>query len=288
MLRPLVTVNRKRAPVLAAVEVVQDGTALDYSDFSRRVFAASKTFAIELPRGVFQVEAKTETINQDFAIKRDFPPCSGEKVATRCAQLAKMRDTRGCISEPHWYACIQLLCHAVEGDELIHTWSRGYEGYTHEETSRKIGQIRGQSLGPTLCSTFEDRRSTGCDGCPFKGKISSPAQLGTVITAAPPPTIEVTIAEVVTQVALPNPPLPFTRSEGGGIVIEEDGITHKIYEYDAFPTELAFDEALGYETMRWRHFLPNEGWKECVLRSSLLAKPVEFETALRDQHIQDR
>src|SRR3990167_3113879 len=166
MLRPLVTVNRKRAPVLAAVEVVQDGTALDYSDFSRRVFAASKTFAIELPRGVFQVEAKTETINQDFAIKRDFPPCSGEKVATRCAQLAKMRDTRGCISEPHWYACIQLLCHAVEGDELIHTWSRGYEGYTHEETSRKIGQIRGQSLGPTLCSTFEDRRPSRLLLCP--------------------------------------------------------------------------------------------------------------------------
>ncbi|MCC6475115.1 MAG: DUF927 domain-containing protein, partial [Burkholderiales bacterium] len=74
--------------------------------------------------------------------------------------------------------------------------------------------------------------------------------------------------------------------EKGGIFIEEDGITRQIYEYDLFPTELAYDEQLGYETVRMRHYLPQEGWKEFVLRSSLLARPVDFEVALRDQHVQ--
>jgi hypothetical protein len=47
-----------------------------------------------------------------------------------------MRDTRGDIPEPYWYAGIQLMCHAVEGDELIHKWSEGYAGYSRAETDR--------------------------------------------------------------------------------------------------------------------------------------------------------
>jgi len=123
-------------------------------------------------------------------------------------------------------------------------------------------------------------------GCPFLGKISTPAQLGAYIAPAPAPTVQVVVSEQVVTITLPQPPEPFTRGEKGGIYVEKDGITHKIYEYDAFPVELAYDEQLGFETMRIRHYMPQEGWKECVLQSSLLARPVDFETKLRDQHIQ--
>ncbi|MCR4302281.1 MAG: DUF927 domain-containing protein, partial [Sulfuricaulis sp.] len=157
-----------------------------------------------------------------------------------------------------------------------------------DETNRKIAQVRGQGLGPTLCSTFESRTPGGCDGCPFKGKISTPAQLGTQVTSAPAPTVVVaaTSTAPATVITLPNPPVPFTRGEKGGIFIEDDGITHLVHKYDAFPTELAFDEQLGYETMRWRHWLPNEGWKEFVIRSSLVVKPADFIAALVDNHLQ--
>ena len=285
VLRPIGTWNRKTDPA-RPVELVADSEPVDPTAFATLVHTALKAQGVKAPEGVRQVESKTETLNQAFAVTHDFPPCSGIKIADRCAQLAKMRDTRGCISEPHWYAGIQLLCHAIEGDELIHQWSNGHGSYSIEETQRKIAQIRDQTLGPSLCSTFETRNSGGCDGCPFKGKISSPAQLGTYVASAPAPVVEFTIDEVVTQVTLPLPPPPFTRGEKGGIYIEEEGITHKIYEYDFFPVELAYDEQLGYETTRWRHWLPQEGWKECTLRSSLLARPVDFETELRDQHIQ--
>jgi hypothetical protein len=285
VLRPVGTFNRKAE--VRPVEVIAEAAQMTFGSFSIMVTRACEQAGIKPHEVVRPVVGKTESVNATFAVQREFPPCSAYKVADRCAQLAKMRDTRGDISEPHWYAAIQLLCHSVEGDPLIHQWSNGYAGYSEAETGRKIEQVRAQQMGPTLCATFESRNPGGCTGCPFSGKISSPAQLGAHIASAPAPMIRVngTDHEPV-MVTLPTPPAGFTRGENGGIYVEEEGITHKIYEYDIFPVELAYDEQLGYETMRWRHFLPQEGWKECTLQSSILARPVDFETKLRDNHIQ--
>ena len=286
VLRPVGTYNRKNPAGVRPVEIIQNNDDITPERFNQLVLAAGKTLGIKPIDPVRKVAAPSEELNQAFQVKQDFPPCSGIKVAERCAQLGKMRDTRGQISEPHWYACIQLLCHSIEGDDLIHTWSNGYAQYSPDETTKKIAQIRSQALGPTLCTTFSSRNPGGCDGCPFAGKISSPVQLGAQVTSAPAPQVQIHVAEVVTTVTLPPPPEPFTRGEKGGIYLEEDGITHKIYEYDLYPVEMAYDEALNYETTRWRHWLPNEGWKEFTLRSALLARPVDFESALRDNHVQ--
>lgn len=284
VLRSVGTWNRKQEGNPRAVELVADAADVSFAGFAAAVDVALKQAGVEKPAdSVAKRETKEEKLNADFAVSKDFPPCSGKKVADRCAQLAKMRNTRGAIPEPLWYASIGLLAHAVEGDELIHAWSDGYDGYSREETQRKIIQIRGQGLGPTLCATFEDRSPGGCNGCPFKGKISSPVQLGTVVASAAAPTIK---ADDGTEVALPQPPNPFTRGANGGIYMEEDGITHRIYEHDCFPIEIVYDERQGYETMRIRHHLPKEGWQEFACQSSLLAKPVEFEVTLRDNSIQ--
>ena len=287
VLRPAGTFNRKGVGHPRPVEVIADSAPLAFAGFRQLVALALGAIGTKLQEAVRPVVGKTEGINAAFSIQRDFPPCSAHKVADRCAQIAKIRDTRGDIPEPYWYAGIQLLCHSVEGEALIHQWSNGYAGYSAEETDKKIAQVRSQQMGPTLCATFESRNPGGCENCPFIGKISTPAQLGTYIAAAPAPTIRVNGSDAApTIITLPEPPAGFTRGEKGGIFVEEDGITHKIYEYDMFPVELAHDEQLGYETMRWRHWLPKEGWKECVLQSSLLARPVDFETKLRDNHIQ--
>lgn len=287
VLRPIGTWNRKDPNNPRPVELIADSPPIAFTDFAELVTQGLKLFKVKPPgETVHKTAAATETINQEFAVTHDFPPCSAVKVADRCPQLRKMRDTRGNIAEPAWYASIQLLCHSLEGDELIHSWSRGHPTYSIEETDKKIAQIRDQKIGPTLCSTFAGSAPGGCDACPFKGKISSPAQLGTQVVSAPPPVVEVRVGEVITHITVPNPPAPFTRCEGGGITIEEDGITHKIFEFDIFPIEIAFDEQLGFETSRWRHASKKEGWKEIVLRSSLIAKPVEFEIMLRDNHVQ--
>jgi len=286
ILRPVGTWNRKDPQNPRAVEIVYDADPVEYAAFDARVSAALKAHGVKPPEGVRQVVAPAEKINQQFDIARDFPPCSITKVAEKCAQVRSVRDSRGLVSEPAWYSFIQLACHSTEGDATIHEWSNGHASYSAEKTARKITQIRSQSLGPTLCTTFESRVPGGCDGCPFKGKISSPAQLGTYIVSAPAPTVQVTVANVTTTVTLPPPPNGYIRGEDGGIYVEEDGVTTRIYEFDCFPVELAHDEQLGYETMRWRHWLPQEGWKECTLRSSLVAKPADFMVALIDNHIQ--
>lgn len=290
VLRPIGTTNRKVAADPRLVVLLADSAPIIFADFRAIVLGYAKDRGIKIVDAVQRIEAPKERLNQEFEVQQNFPPCSGVKVAERCAQLRAMRDTRGNIREPHWYAAIQLLCHSIEGDPLIHEWSSGYAGYSAEETDRKISQIRGGALGPTLCSTFASRNPGGCDGCPFLGKISSPVQLGAKIESAPAPVIETVVDNIVVKVELPSPPDPFTRraseKEGeGGIFIEEEGITHEIYKYDCYPIELAYDEQLGYETVRIRHYLPQDGWKECVLQSSLLAKPVDFEVKLRDNHI---
>lgn len=291
VLRPVGTWNRKNPASPRPVECISDAPPVEYATLASTITAALRLHGVKPPDVMRPVVSAQENINQAFAVTHTFPPCSALKVADRCAQMGVMRDTRGVVTEPHWYAGLQLICSSIEGDELAHQWSSGHPGYSVESTDRKITQIRNLQLGPTLCSTFSDRNPGGCDGCPFAGKISSPAQLGTHIASAPAPVVEVKINEVITQVTLPSPPLPFTRGIGakdgeGGIYIEEEGITHKIYEYDMYPLEVAFDEQLGYETTRWRHYLPQEGWGEIITRSALLARPVDFESVLRDHHIQ--
>lgn len=292
VLRPVGTFNRKQPDHPRVVELIADANDLEYSEFSNSVIRALSSFGVKPPETIKSRETKDERLNESFAITRDFPPCSAKKVADRCQQLAKMRDTKGCVSEPLWYAGIQLMCHAIEGDELIHEWSNGYNGYSREETDRKIAQIRGQFLGPSLCTTFADRSPDGCRNCPFQGKISSPVQLGAVIKSAEAPivTLAPTAPDALpVTVTLINPPPPFTRrseEEGGGIFVEEDGILHKIYEYDCYPIDITFDEAVGYEVIRVRHSAPKEGWMEHSFRSALLARPTDFEMALRDFHIQ--
>lgn len=289
VLRPVGTYNRKDAAHPRAVACVADSGTVAQVSFADAVGDAVTRAGVAVPApAVRAVESTTEALNQQFQVTRNFPPCSGFKVADRCQQIRVMRDAPTKLSEPLLYASIQLLTHAVEGDELIHTWASGHPNYNRASgyIDGKIAQLRGQKMGPTLCTTFEDRAPGGCDGCPFKGKISSPAQLGTEVKVAPAPVVSFLVGGKEVSVTLPDPPEPFKRCEGGGITIEEEGITHKIYEYDLFPVEIAHDEALGFETMRWRHWLPKEGWKECTLQSSLLARPVDFEAKLRDFSIQ--
>lgn len=291
VLRTPGTWNRKQAQNPRPVEVICDQEGeLQPGVFAAQVRAALTKAKVELPREAVRTPAATqvEKLNAEFAVQHDFAPISAYKLAEKCQQIRVVRDSRGVVPEPHWYAAIQVLAHAIEGDEIVHEWSKGDPRYSREETDRKIIQIRSQGMGPTLCSTFESRVPGGCNGCQFKGKIASPATVGAHIVQAPAPVIT-KVDEVTGQtvsVSLPSPPAPFKRGQNGGIYVDIDGIEHKIYEHDMFPVEIAYDETLGYETVRMRHHTPMDGWREFTFQSSLLARPVDFEMVLRDNHIQ--
>ena len=110
-------------------------------------------------------------------------PTSLALVAEQCAAVAEMRDKRGNVPEPHWRGGLGVAkyCNA-DGEALAHKWSSGYDGYTHAETQAKMDRW---DTPPPTCDHFA-KVCSACEGCPHKGKITTPVQLGrSVVTAAP-------------------------------------------------------------------------------------------------------
>ena len=99
-------------------------------------------------------------------------------IADGCNQMKVFRDTRGNVDEPAWYAGLCLLVHCHDADAIGHSWSEGHPNYRVEETDRKLMHARESNTGPTTCALFEDRNPGGCSGCPHRGNITSPIQLG--------------------------------------------------------------------------------------------------------------
>lgn len=79
------------------------------------------------------------------------------------------------VPEPEWYAGIGVLKYCTEGADLIHEWSKGYNGYGFEETQRKIEQW---AAAPTTCQHYGSINPSGCVGCSYNGKIKTPIVLG--------------------------------------------------------------------------------------------------------------
>jgi len=107
-----------------------------------------------------------------------FPESDAELIAEGCAQIRHMRDTRGLLPEPDWHNCIGVLARCVDGEKFAHEWSKGDERYSHAETQAKIDRTLRETTGPTKCETFIGLGNGRCEGCPVRGKITSPIELG--------------------------------------------------------------------------------------------------------------
>lgn len=114
------------------------------------------------------------SINAELENAYQGPPSSALKVAQHCAALREVAEARGDVQEPLWRAMIGLVKRTVEGLDIAHEWSDGYEGYDPAEVDRKF---HGWTTGPTTCNEFS-RHTKACEGCPHRGKIKSPINLG--------------------------------------------------------------------------------------------------------------
>jgi len=112
---------------------------------------------------------------ESLGAKSEYPPSSAVIVANMCAQIARMRDTKGALPEPEWRNAIGVIKHSVEGDALCHEWSKGDSRYVESETQEKINRWE---TGPTTCATFSATNQHLCNGCKYKDKVTSPIQLG--------------------------------------------------------------------------------------------------------------
>ncbi len=110
-------------------------------------------------------------------VTTDFAPSDANEIADRCAIIGSMRDTNGRNqSEPEWRACLGVLRHTVQGEELCHEWSKGHRGYSRAETQDKLDRL--SAFGPTRCETLGECQPQACAACSFHGLTKSPITLG--------------------------------------------------------------------------------------------------------------
>lgn len=89
-----------------------------------------------------------------------------------CQQVGALVGAPGKTSEPLWHAALGLMAFCVDGTDAAHSWSNP-EWY--HQIDGKIE--RQKEFGPTTCAKFESLNPKGCEGCAFRGKITSPIQL---------------------------------------------------------------------------------------------------------------
>ena len=268
VLRPIGTHNRKRG-ACKPVYAIKEQPPVEYSHFASLVQRAAA--ARDIKTEVLLPPSAYAGLNDEFISGLEGPPSFGVEAAKHCAQLARFRDKLGDIPEPEWYAGIGVLRHCTEGEALIQEWSMGYDGYSPEATRAKIDQ---HQMPPTTCQHYGQINPTSCIGCQHNGKIKTPIVLGrknekVEVNKDDPDRCE--------------PPCGFAIRENG-IYFEADEL--RIYPYDLYPTLLAWDDSLGYETLTLRHKTPHNGWKSFAMRAGALHDRKSAVMLLNDNHVQ--
>jgi len=210
-----------------------------------------------------------------------YPKSVASIVKSKCQQIAWAVDNQDQVSEPMWYNLLGIASVCHDAEDVAKEWSRDHANYDPDETVRKLHQWKAQVTGPTTCTKFENDNVGGCDGCPVRGKIGTPAKLGAQYkeqdTSANAP------SDAVVDVPLPK---PFTRANGG-MYVEIDDSDVPITNFDIYPVSYGRDETLGYEVCRYKWNRQHVGWQDLVLRQGYLADGTyrEFVGSIADQGI---
>jgi hypothetical protein len=173
VLRPVGSIHRKDPDKPKKVTLLQDCEPIEFEEF---VALIDKALAALPAKPATAMTSSPNKLNAQFNNNADQEKnASAITIAEKCAALAEMRDARGNVAEPFWHACIVLLRHCTESPSIIHEWSSGHPGYSHEETDAKIAKCK---TPPTTCEHFAGLCSDLCGSCEHKGKIKTPFVLG--------------------------------------------------------------------------------------------------------------
>jgi hypothetical protein len=99
-----------------------------------------------------------------------------ESVAAACAWVDACRSTVP-LPEPSWYAMGGIVGRCEGGEAIFHEMSAADNRYSPAEASDKLA--RSLEAGPRTCQSIADQLGfEGCASCVFRGKITTPLQLG--------------------------------------------------------------------------------------------------------------
>jgi hypothetical protein len=208
-------------------------------------------------------------------------PSDPALVAAQCQQIKWGIDNPDKVSEPFWYDMIGAASACADPENTAIEWSKGYAGFSEEETIAKLMHWNAATSGPVTCAKLENDRPKGCDGCPLKGRISTPCSIGRMSEPAPPP--EGAPDDIIQSIPLPS---YHKWNKDGGIDVIINDTEVPLCPWPIYPVSYGYDEVFGYEVCRFKWDRPGAGWKELTLRNALLVEGnKEFNTAIADQGI---
>lgn len=199
--------------------------------------------------------------------------------------------------EPHWYAWLGLLKHLYHPKkslkELAIATSKGHAGFSEEATINKFNQVRQAQTGPTTCQKFTGLAPQRCEGCPFKGKITTPAQLDQIdIPDTKPLNLEIEYKEINgvnghAKIDVLPIPSPYFRGQEGGIYMHMAGgaldledldpkTIKRIYEYDIYPVARLQNEDNNEEEIEVYLDLPRDGKRLIRVPNEVTIEPKKF------------
>jgi hypothetical protein len=226
-------------------------------------------------------QTPTSTLAQAMITQPEFAPADASVLVTKCAQIKWATENQGDVEEPFWYALLGVAAHTENPEQTAVEWSQNHPGYSYATTIKKMDQWRSVTSGPATCEKFKNERPSGCKGCKFADKVTTPVQLGTKFA-------EVAVStDVLDKEAAQIPlPRPFKRT-ADGIKQVIEGTDVDICPFDIYPVGYGRDESLGYETVRYHWNRKHIGWQELTLRQAFLTdtRYKEFATTVADQGI---
>jgi hypothetical protein len=241
------------------------------------------------PYKVFVDAKKAKSFNAKFAVDLPSLPKDANKIADECAQMRAMRDTRGNIPEPQWYAGLGVLALCENGNEFAHCWSNGHEKYSHQETEDKFE--RAKEFAPSTCERFRSVNDQGCQGCPQLGRITSPIQLGEYV-----PKVEIKVekqepeSEAQTEITLPVP--KFYEIGPSGVYFtpppkdKDDSPSRVLIIFQPLQvSRVMLNEANGESEVEVVWVTPRGKQRTASFKQELLARPTDMNAWLKSHNI---
>lgn len=271
VLRPVGTRHTKSDRV---VTLLRDAPDVTYEQMLNAL-SQYKPSADEIPA---HLKGRVGQVKLD--VPKEYAPAVGFVVASKCKQIANAIKHPEKIDEPLWYAIMGVAAHTTDPMVTAQAWSKGHPDYSEAATRNKVNQYKENTTGPSTCARFASLNPSGCAGCPYKGRITTPASLGRAYEEAP---IDVSAPDPISQaIELPR---PYKRT-ASGIKYTMDDTDFDVCPFDIYPVGYGRDEALGYETVRYHWDRPHVGWTLLSFRQALLTDGHrDFSTIMADNGI---
>ena len=191
-----------------------------------------------------------------------------------CNQITNILVNAATLEEPLWWAGLSIAKFCDDGATAIHKMSEDHPEYNHDDTEEKASRLP----APRTCEWFADNYPKHCEGCPHRGKITTPIVLGKEFRPAPATNQENSIRQDSDSKTIPDFPeylFPFLRGANGGIYyqppakynkqgekIEQDPIL--VLPHEFFPIRRMFSKHDG-ECLLMRLELPRDPVREILV-----------------------